>query len=74
MQKGSKFYQVLFCFLLLPALAFAQGVTTASLNGTVRAPVFSVDGGALVTDNVETAYEVDELSEGDGESSVRAVA
>ena len=47
---------------------------SASLNGTVRAPVFSVDGGALVTDNVETAYEVEELSEGDGESSVRAVA
>jgi hypothetical protein len=35
MQKGSKFYQLLFCFLLLPALAFAQGVTTAALNGTV---------------------------------------
>lgn len=47
---------------------------SASLNGTVRAPVFSVDGGALVTDIAETAYEVGELSEGEGESSVRAVA
>ncbi len=35
MQKVSKFYRLLLCCLLLPALAFAQGVTTASLNGTV---------------------------------------
>jgi hypothetical protein len=35
MQKVSKLYRLLFCCLLLPALVFAQGVTTASLNGTV---------------------------------------
>lgn len=35
MQKVSKMYRLLFCCLLLPALAFAQGVTTASINGKV---------------------------------------
>ena len=36
---------------------------SASLNGTVRAPLFSVDDGALFTDNVEAAYETEELSD-----------
>lgn len=35
MQKVSKLYRLLFCCLLLPALAFSQGLTTAALNGTV---------------------------------------
>ncbi|MDZ7361613.1 MAG: carboxypeptidase regulatory-like domain-containing protein [candidate division KSB1 bacterium] len=35
MQKVSKFYGLLFGCLLMPALVLAQGVTTASLNGTV---------------------------------------
>jgi len=35
MQKVSSLYRLLFCCLLLPTLAFAQGVTTAALNGTV---------------------------------------
>jgi hypothetical protein len=35
MQKVSKLYRLLFCCLLLPALALAQGVTTAALNGTI---------------------------------------
>jgi cytoskeletal protein CcmA (bactofilin family) len=36
---------------------------SASLNGTVRAPVFLVDDGALLTDNVEAAYETEDLSD-----------
>lgn len=47
---------------------------SASLNGTVRAPVFSVDGGALLTDNVEAAYVAEELSDDEGVSPIRAVA
>jgi cytoskeletal protein CcmA (bactofilin family) len=47
---------------------------SASLNGTVRAPVFSVDDGALLTDNVEAAYEAEELSDDEGVSPIRAVA
>lgn len=47
---------------------------SASLNGTVRAPVFSVDDGVLVNDNMETAYAVEELSDGDVVSPIRAVA
>jgi hypothetical protein len=35
MQKLLKSCCLPFCFLLLPALVFAQGVTTAALNGTV---------------------------------------
>ncbi|MCI0698227.1 carboxypeptidase regulatory-like domain-containing protein [candidate division KSB1 bacterium] len=35
MQKVSKLYRLLFCCLLLPALAFGQGVTTGAMNGTV---------------------------------------
>lgn len=47
---------------------------SASLNGTVRAPVFSVDDSVLVNDNMEAAYAVEELSDGETSSSVRAVA
>ncbi|MGH7450059.1 MAG: carboxypeptidase regulatory-like domain-containing protein, partial [bacterium] len=35
MQKVSKLYRLLFCCLLLPALVFAQGITTSAVNGTV---------------------------------------
>lgn len=35
MQKLSMLYRLLFCCLLLPSLAFAQGVTMAALNGIV---------------------------------------
>jgi hypothetical protein len=35
MQKVSNLYRLLFCCLLLPVLAFAQGVTTSAVNGTV---------------------------------------
>lgn len=47
---------------------------SASLNGTVRAPVFSVDDSALVNDNMEVAYAAEELSEGEDVSPIRAVA
>ncbi len=47
---------------------------SASLNGTVRAPVFLVDHGALLTDNVEAAYETEELSDDEDLSPIRAVA
>jgi cytoskeletal protein CcmA (bactofilin family) len=47
---------------------------SASLNGTVRAPVFLVDDGALLTDNVEAAYETEDLSDDEDLSPIRAVA
>ena len=47
---------------------------SASLNGTVRAPLFSMDDGALLTDNVEAAYETEDLSDDEGVSPIRAVA
>ena len=47
---------------------------SASLNGTVRAPVFSVDDSALVNDNMEAAYAAEELSDGEDVSPIRAVA
>lgn len=47
---------------------------SASLNGTVRAPVFSVDDSALLTDNAGAAYEAEELSDDEGVSPIRAVA
>jgi cytoskeletal protein CcmA (bactofilin family) len=47
---------------------------SASLNGTVRAPIFLVDDGALLTDNVEAAYETGELSDDEDSLPVRAVA
>jgi cytoskeletal protein CcmA (bactofilin family) len=47
---------------------------SASLNGTVRAPVFSVDDSVLVNDNLETACMVEELSDDEGLSPIRAVA
>lgn len=47
---------------------------SASLNGTVRAPLFSVDDGVLVNDDMETAYAVEELSDGEVVSPIRAVA
>jgi cytoskeletal protein CcmA (bactofilin family) len=47
---------------------------SASLNGTVRAPVFSVDDSVLVNDNMETVCAVEELSDGEDMSPIRAVA
>lgn len=50
---------------------------SASLNGTVRAPVFLVDDGALLTDNtdnMEVVYEAEALSDDEGASPIRAVA
>ncbi len=47
---------------------------SASLNGTVRAPVFSVDDSALLTDNVESAYAAEELSDDEDAWPVRSVA
>ena len=47
---------------------------SASLNGTVRAPVFSVDDSALLTDNVETAYTAEELFHDEDVPPIRAVA
>ena len=47
---------------------------SASLNGTVRAPVFSVDDSVLVNDNTETAYAVEELPDGEDVPPIRAVA
>lgn len=49
-------------------------LASASLSGTVRAPVVAVDDSALVNDNMETAYEVEELSDGKVVSPIRAVA
>lgn len=51
-----------------------QLLDSASLNGTVRAPVFSVDDSALLTDNVEAAYQAEELSDDEGVLPIRAVA
>lgn len=47
---------------------------SASLNGTVRAPVFSVDDSALVNDNMEAAYAAEKLSDGEDVSAIHAVA
>ena len=47
---------------------------SASLNGTVRAPIFLVDDGALLTDNVEAVYETEELSDDEDSWPVRSVA
>lgn len=47
---------------------------SASLNGTVRAPVFSVDDSALVNDNMEAAYAVEKLSDREDVSPIHAVA
>jgi len=47
---------------------------SASLNGTVRAPVCLVDDGALLTDNMNTVYETEELSSDGDASPIRAVA
>jgi cytoskeletal protein CcmA (bactofilin family) len=47
---------------------------SASLNGTVRAPVFSVDDSALLTDNVEAAYATEELFNDEDAWPVRSVA
>ena len=47
---------------------------SASLNGTVRAPVFSIDDSVLVNDNLETACAVEELSDGEEMPPIRAVA
>jgi cytoskeletal protein CcmA (bactofilin family) len=47
---------------------------SASLNGTVRAPVFLVDDGALLTDTMEAAYEIEDLSDDEDVSPIRAVA
>jgi cytoskeletal protein CcmA (bactofilin family) len=46
----------------------------ASLNGTVRAPVFSVDDSALLTDNVEAAYNTEELFDDEDSWPARSVA
>ena len=47
---------------------------SASLNGTVRAPVFSVDDGALLTDAVDTAYDAEELFGDEDTWPARSVA
>jgi len=47
---------------------------SASLNGTVRAPVFSIDDSVLVNDNMETACAVEELSDDESVPPIRAVA
>ncbi|HYM37204.1 MAG TPA: polymer-forming cytoskeletal protein [Nitrospiraceae bacterium] len=39
---------------------------SASLNGTVRAPLFSVDDSALINDNMDAACAVEELSDDEG--------
>jgi cytoskeletal protein CcmA (bactofilin family) len=49
-------------------------LASASLSGTVRAPLLSVDDSVLINDNLETPYDADEFSNGGNESSVRAVA
>lgn len=52
-----------------------QLLQSASLNGTVRTPVFLADEGALLTDNTdETAYADEELLEGGNASPISAVA
>ena len=51
-----------------------QLLDSASLNGTVRTPVFLADDGALLTDNEETTYAVEELPEAGDVSPARAVA
>jgi len=52
-----------------------QLLQSASLNGTVRTPVFLADEGALLTDSTdETAYADEELSDNGDPSTERAVA
>lgn len=53
-----------------------QLLESASLNGTVRTPVFLADEGALLTDNddEETAYADEELSDGEDAWPARSVA
>lgn len=51
-----------------------QLLESASLNGTVRTPVFLADDGALLTDNDDTAYEAVELSGNGDASPIQAVA
>jgi cytoskeletal protein CcmA (bactofilin family) len=49
-------------------------LASASLSGTVRAPLLSVDDSVLINDALETPYNVDELSGGEDVSPIRAVA
>ncbi len=52
-----------------------QLLQSATLNGTVRTPVFLADEGALLTDNPEDAvYADEELSGGGNASPISAVA
>ena len=52
-----------------------QLLQSASLNGTVRTPVFLADEGALLTDNTDgAAYADEELLEGGNASPIGAVA
>lgn len=52
-----------------------QLLQSASLNGTVRTPVFLADEGALLTDDAdEPAYADEELSGGGNASPISAVA
>ena len=46
----------------------------ASLNGTVRAPLFSVDDSALVHNTLDEACEVEDLSDGEDFLPRQAVA
>lgn len=47
---------------------------SASLNGTVRAPLFSVDDSALINDHLEKTCAVEDLSDNETPSPVRAIA
>lgn len=49
-------------------------LASASLSGTVRAPLLSVDDSVLINDSLETPCDADEFSNGGNESPVSAVA
>ena len=71
MQKVSKLYRLLFCCLLLPALAFAQGVTTASLNGTVvDNKGLTLVGANVVAVHTPSGTNFGVISRGDGRFNI----
>jgi hypothetical protein len=74
MQLASKLHRLLWLGLLLPALAFAQGITTAALNGTVA----DNKGQALIGVNVVATHTPSgsifgAVSRGDGRFNIPGV-
>ena len=49
-------------------------LASASFHGTVRAPVLSVEDSVLFNDNLDATYTIEELSDNEPSSPIRAVA